>query len=315
MANVTASEVALSQSTQITSYTAAGLFTVVLYDFVLKFPPELELIWLKPWSIVTVLYVLVRYLGMLVVMLRLVSSVVGIDNVKICYNLLVSYTFINLFLIVAAQAIMIIRIFALYRNSKTILYFLMSCCFVEMGVLIGCAIQVYALRGGTGRIEMTPNGLCAYTSLRENYAPEIAMVCAIGTFQAVILVTASYSFVKHFWRARHNRPELQDSGIVAFLTGNVLYFALLFVGIGLSGATYAVSKGNAAPADIGIFDMTAYTFPLFGFCIIGPYLVLSVRVAHFRAQRRARKAGFNQTIGMNAIQVQVEQESSTTVEY
>jgi len=264
---------------------------------------------------VTILYVLVRYLGMIVVLLRLVNGVINVKNDAICYNLLVSYTFINLFLIVAAQAIMIIRVYALYRNSKAILYFLVSCCLAEMGVLIGCAIKVYALRGGTGRVTQTANHLCAYTSNRESFAPEITMVAAIGTFQAIILIAAVYSFVNHFWKTRHSRPELQSSGIVSFITGNVLYFALLFVGIGLSCATYAVSDGTAGPASVGIFDMTAYTFPLFGFCIIGPYLVLSVRVAHFRAQRRARKSGFHQSLGMNAIQVQVEQESRTTIEF
>lgn len=38
---------------------------VVLYDWVLTFGQEFELVWMRRWSFVTVLYICVRYIGIL----------------------------------------------------------------------------------------------------------------------------------------------------------------------------------------------------------------------------------------------------------
>jgi hypothetical protein len=55
----------LISGNQLFAYSAAAIFTAIVYDWVLKFGQEFELIWRQRWSLMTLLYVGVRYLGIL----------------------------------------------------------------------------------------------------------------------------------------------------------------------------------------------------------------------------------------------------------
>lgn len=48
---------------RITSYFVVAIFTGVIYDWVLTFGLEVELVWSQHWSLMTVLFLSVRYLG------------------------------------------------------------------------------------------------------------------------------------------------------------------------------------------------------------------------------------------------------------
>lgn len=45
------------------SYCTISAGIVVLYDWVLKIGQEIELIWRQRWSLITVLYLMIRYIG------------------------------------------------------------------------------------------------------------------------------------------------------------------------------------------------------------------------------------------------------------
>ncbi|KAG1798166.1 uncharacterized protein HD556DRAFT_1440511 [Suillus plorans] len=47
------------------SYFLVAAFVAVMYDWALTFGQEVELIWRQRWSVMTVLYLGVRYLGIL----------------------------------------------------------------------------------------------------------------------------------------------------------------------------------------------------------------------------------------------------------
>ncbi|KAG2355900.1 hypothetical protein BDR07DRAFT_1424908 [Suillus spraguei] len=47
----------------LSSYFIIASFIVVTYDWVLIFGQEVELVWRQRWSLMTVLYLAVRYLG------------------------------------------------------------------------------------------------------------------------------------------------------------------------------------------------------------------------------------------------------------
>ncbi|KAG2353468.1 hypothetical protein BDR07DRAFT_703636 [Suillus spraguei] len=52
-------------SNRVYSYFAVAAFVGLLYDWALTFGQEVELIWRQHWSLMTVLYLSVRYLGIL----------------------------------------------------------------------------------------------------------------------------------------------------------------------------------------------------------------------------------------------------------
>ncbi|KAG1796252.1 uncharacterized protein HD556DRAFT_1360204, partial [Suillus plorans] len=47
----------------ISSYFAVAACAAVIYDWVLTFGQEVELVWGRRWSLMTVLYIIARYLG------------------------------------------------------------------------------------------------------------------------------------------------------------------------------------------------------------------------------------------------------------
>ncbi|KAG2355231.1 hypothetical protein BDR07DRAFT_1426847 [Suillus spraguei] len=59
----------------ITSYFVVAASAGVFYDWALTFGKEVELIWRQRWSIMTILYLSVRYLGMLFTVLNILDSV------------------------------------------------------------------------------------------------------------------------------------------------------------------------------------------------------------------------------------------------
>ncbi|KAG1865440.1 hypothetical protein DFJ58DRAFT_743269 [Suillus subalutaceus] len=54
-------------------------FVVVTYDWALTFGQEIELVWRQRWSLMTALYLSVRYLGILYAALYMLSSVTTIS--------------------------------------------------------------------------------------------------------------------------------------------------------------------------------------------------------------------------------------------
>lgn len=58
----------------ILSYFTVAALTAVLYDWVLAFGQEFELIWRKRWSLMTFLYISVRYTGIIYCVIVLLST-------------------------------------------------------------------------------------------------------------------------------------------------------------------------------------------------------------------------------------------------
>ncbi|KAG2141153.1 uncharacterized protein EDB93DRAFT_1252620 [Suillus bovinus] len=63
----------------VSSYFAVAAFVGVSYDWVLTFGREVELIWRQRWSLITALYLSVRYLGILLAILSVLSDVGNIS--------------------------------------------------------------------------------------------------------------------------------------------------------------------------------------------------------------------------------------------
>ncbi|KAF8838735.1 hypothetical protein BDN67DRAFT_61404 [Paxillus ammoniavirescens] len=67
---MSASEIqSLLAAIQLNDYQSVVIATVVGYDFILTFSDEIEYVWKRPWSWVSMLFIVVRYVGCLGAML------------------------------------------------------------------------------------------------------------------------------------------------------------------------------------------------------------------------------------------------------
>ncbi|KIJ07006.1 hypothetical protein PAXINDRAFT_19792 [Paxillus involutus ATCC 200175] len=57
-------------SLQLNDYIAAVMTTAVGYDYLLTFSREVEYVWKRPWSWVSTLFIVVRYMGCLSAMVQ-----------------------------------------------------------------------------------------------------------------------------------------------------------------------------------------------------------------------------------------------------
>ncbi|KAG2086604.1 uncharacterized protein F5147DRAFT_76746 [Suillus discolor] len=134
---------------------AAGL--VVLYDWVLTFGQEIELIWRQRWSLMTVLYMVIRYIVILysiIIVLASMPSVSLTDAVSIrlpshhdsypmktliCRGDIMIYAIHGTNLAVGTMlgVIMIARLHAMYQRSRTMLIFLVI---IFLTVVITCGV-------------------------------------------------------------------------------------------------------------------------------------------------------------------------------
>ncbi|KAG2047085.1 hypothetical protein BDR06DRAFT_1014182 [Suillus hirtellus] len=71
-------------ASRLSSYFVVGAFVAVMYDWALTFGQEVELIWRQRWSLMTVMYLGVHYLGILFYVLSTLDSVPTISLTDTC---------------------------------------------------------------------------------------------------------------------------------------------------------------------------------------------------------------------------------------
>ncbi|KAG1844814.1 hypothetical protein DFJ58DRAFT_515308 [Suillus subalutaceus] len=125
------------------SYFTVAASVGLIYDWALTFGQEVELIWRQRWSLMTFLYLIVRYVGIGWVVMNILSSVPTIsmtDTVSLVINNALSWTsnVVNVIL----GVIMIARLHAMYQRSRKVLIFLVvSFLAIRIANVVMVAIQ------------------------------------------------------------------------------------------------------------------------------------------------------------------------------
>ncbi|KAH7905585.1 hypothetical protein BJ138DRAFT_746422 [Hygrophoropsis aurantiaca] len=114
----------LLQAIQTTYYFAAAGGALVAYDQVLTFSQEIDLVWNRNWSFMTILYLIARYSGSLS-MVGLAAWYMCIDwTYSVIVNMYLAVSWAENIFLLAMQAILVIRVYALFNQSKKVLIFL-----------------------------------------------------------------------------------------------------------------------------------------------------------------------------------------------
>ncbi|KAI9571042.1 hypothetical protein HD554DRAFT_241576 [Boletus coccyginus] len=117
---------------QINDCIACAIATAVLYDHVLTLSREIYNIWQRPWTWISTLFILVRYIGLLGFRINPCSSighlgsafVPGPERVSTAAYLMSIWAF-QIFVFVA-DLVMILRVYAMWNRSIWVLWVLLS---------------------------------------------------------------------------------------------------------------------------------------------------------------------------------------------
>ncbi|KAG1844333.1 WD40-repeat-containing domain protein [Suillus subalutaceus] len=256
------------------SYFFVAALVGVAYDWVssaLTFGQEVELIWRQRWSLMTILYLSVRYLGILFTALDMLSWISFV-----VWNWTTVLVFAMLWVII------ITRLHAMYQGSRKILIFLIVTALAEKIFNVVVAIMATMYTSGEEFI-LSGTYQCSISYLGD--IPLLSPISWIlGTvWEVLALSLAIWIAVKHLReRRRHSARGIIEDCFTVLIQTHVLYF-LSFVAvscfhliINLSPTLLADQNSLETQIYYGLIQISAVV-QMF---VLGPRLILGVREYH-----------------------------------
>ncbi|KIK40222.1 hypothetical protein CY34DRAFT_282628 [Suillus luteus UH-Slu-Lm8-n1] len=257
---------------------AAGV--VVVYDWVLTLGQEIELIWRQRWSLMTVLYLIIRYSGIPYSIATILPSIPLVSLTDAVSNTLyhvVIWTTVVLYGMLGV--IMIARLHAMYQRSRIMLIFLVI---IFLAVNITCGVLTVIALSYIVIEEMILSGtyMCGY-----EFEGDVLLLTAMNwtlfiVWEVLALCLSVWIAVKHFRDLRRLGPSTGSTigdCFRALIKSHVLYFAI-FTGVSslqLVNVSPVISNSDSTGTlilqGVVVVSLTAQLF------VLGPRLILSVR--------------------------------------
>ncbi|KAG1786232.1 uncharacterized protein HD556DRAFT_1449969 [Suillus plorans] len=266
------------------SYWKVAAGVVVVYDWVLTLGQEIELIWRQRRSLMTVLYLVVRYIGIPYSAISVLpQSKYTIGPADRC-SIIMEYAQNGTNVVIAAMlgVIMIARLHAMYQGSTTMLIFLLI---IFLALNIACVvITAIDLKYVVGE-ELILSGtyMCGY-GMEGDEQLLFSMVWMLNTVWEVLALCLSvWVAVKHFRGLRRLGPSTRSTigdSFIVLIQSHVFYFAS-FACVSCLQLAY-ISPELQRSTSIGAVTLYG-AFPILlvlQMFVLGPRLILSVRGYH-----------------------------------
>ncbi|KAG1809813.1 uncharacterized protein HD556DRAFT_1435540 [Suillus plorans] len=247
---------------RVESYYTVASTVVVIYDWALTFEQEFELVWKRRWSVTSVLYLALRYGG-------IIYAVFDIPGTVFDFEQWWMFTIANIML----GVIMITRLHAMYQRSRKMLIFLVV--FFLTVTTTSAVITVIQSTHITGE-ELILSGTyqCNYEG---NSLLLSAVTWVLGTvWEALALYLSVRIAIKHF-RERLSTGSIIEDCFTVLIKSHVFYFASFaaVASFRISFISPNLPSGSSAGAEL--YYAVALVSALLQMFLLGPRLVLSVR--------------------------------------
>ncbi|KAG1729362.1 hypothetical protein EDD22DRAFT_409083 [Suillus occidentalis] len=286
-------------STVFYSYWQVAFGVLVVYDWVLTIGQEIELIWRQRWSLMTVLYLVIRYVGIPFSVANVLEIIPFVSLTDAVSNILAYATnATNVVITAMLGVIMIARLYAMYQGSRTMLIFLVI---IFLAVNIACVvIAAIGLKYIVGE-EAILSDIHMCGSEYDGDTPLLmSMVWMLNTIWEVLALCLSvWIAMKHFRDLRRLGPSTGSTIGDCFkvlIQSHVLYFAS-FAGVScLQLISLSPSIWNSNSIGATIVEAAHNVLTAVQIFVLGPRLILSVREHHAKLV-----AGSDADIEMNSI--------------
>ncbi|KAG2359085.1 hypothetical protein BDR07DRAFT_1611532 [Suillus spraguei] len=282
----------------LSSYLPVAGFTVVMYDWgdhdnikrpadilqvfsVLTFGQEVELIWTQHWSLMTVVYLGVRYLGMLFAVLIMLDSVPTIpltDTVGFILYIIFNWTGV----VVSAMlwVVIIIRLHAMYQGSRKIQKFLVV---TFLAVIIYSGVATIMLTIYSSGEELILSGI---HQCRTSYAGDALLLVSIRwilvtVWEVLTLCLAVWIAIKHFRELRrHSAGRILGDCFAVLMKTHILYFTSFVVGSCFQLIYDFSPITDELSLEVQIYYGLLKVFDIIQIFVLGSRLILSIREYH-----------------------------------
>ncbi|KAJ7577253.1 hypothetical protein C8J56DRAFT_369732 [Mycena floridula] len=233
---------------QISVASGAAAMTFLVYDILLSFDEEVRFIWTKRWNLVKCVYFFIRYFPLLV---QISIIFIGTEltpqfhfTSHDCFIWEVYQGVATIGCTAAVDYILLLRVFALYFENKTMRYLLGILYALEiLGMSLGLAFAAPGFRY---------DDICLTTLVPRSM---LLYGAATGLFQVLLFVLTLYRFAGRLRRGRNHHD-----GVASLLMRDGTWaFFLLFSFTVSQGSVYLVKN----KAVVGLFYgwcLTCYSF-------------------------------------------------------
>ncbi|KAG2047220.1 hypothetical protein BDR06DRAFT_117613 [Suillus hirtellus] len=212
------------------SYFIVAAFVGMTYDWALAFGQEVELIWRQRWSLMTVLYLGVRYLGILFAAMNVWGNVPTIllsDTVSFIISIVCDWMVIVVFAML--QVIIITRLHAMYQRSRKILIFLIVTS-LAVNISNGIVTVLMTMHSSGEEFILSGTYLCQI-----DYPEDILFLMSASwilatVWEVVALCLAVWIAAQHFRELRqHSAGGIIRDCFTVLIKTHVVHFASFVV--------------------------------------------------------------------------------------
>ncbi|KZP00846.1 hypothetical protein CALVIDRAFT_215400 [Calocera viscosa TUFC12733] len=234
------------EDVQISRYLSLASYVALVYDFFLTLPTEVSLIWNGRWSIVKILFFIIRYTVPIVITANLVqltgysNFVSGPLSTEFCQRVILVLIYWQLVALAMVDVIVCLRIHAIWQRRRDVFAVLATLWIVTYAATLGVTIFLTTTTFNT--IAYIPQiNLCSAAPPRYLWTAWLPGVIFEG---AVCILTA----IRTFQHWRHDGLSLSDAlaqdGLIYFLFGFVTRLFDLLIWGGVNTATYWALLGE-----------------------------------------------------------------------
>jgi len=208
------------------TYIQVAVAVAVAYDHALTFGREIEYIWRRSLSIVTVLYLLTRYLGDAVVIIGAYLCITDDASPNLCFRLFQVRAWGTLVYSWLTQCIMQLRIYAMYGRSRRVLVLLLAAFLSEVLAIV---VIIWRTIGPTSKLVVSDEPypgkhLCSFSGINKNFTYLFIPVLCFEVLLFILAIRFSLGNMRNT-KNGHSASGLRvDSFMSILVRDSILYF-------------------------------------------------------------------------------------------
>ncbi|KAG2107481.1 uncharacterized protein F5147DRAFT_774310 [Suillus discolor] len=272
---------------------AVAAFVVITYDWALTLGREVELVWRQRWSLMTVMYLSVRYLGILSAALSMVYNVPTISLTDTstngywlpCYTakdvswmIYTIWDWTGAVVFSMLWVIIITRLHAMYQRDRKILIFLVVT-FLAINAFAGVTAVMSTMHTSGEELILSGTYMCRISYTGDALVLDFVTWILYIVWEVLTLCLAVWIAVKHFRELRlHGAGEIIGDCLTVLMKTHLLYFAS-FVAVSCVNLIIMFSPTSSTNRYL-LEDQTLYglleilAVVMF---VLGPRLILGIR--------------------------------------
>lgn len=205
---------------------SVAAIALISYEYLILLEKEVEYVWKRPWSLMSCLYLVVRYFGLFLAMVCACWGGLLYIPESPCYDLIVLIEWGFSVYFCFAEVILIWRLYAICNQSKLVLHVLVGLFVPIVALYIGIDIYLYSRRSVFSVKEIiAPDA--KYCTLSFHIGPMLAIYTSIPImcYDILLVVLAVFTLVKHYMEQRRIKMR-PNTYMVMIVRYHIMYFAL-----------------------------------------------------------------------------------------